>query len=96
MSIGQTAGSVNMHKIGVYILRCKNGRYYIGSTNDINRRLKEHKNSKAKSTKHLLPINPVFFQGCSTLNEARKLELVLKRKKSRIIIDRIIEDGFIK
>ncbi len=45
-----------MGSIGVYILKCSNGRFYVGSTNSIERRLEEHKRGKSKSTRNLLPI----------------------------------------
>ncbi|MEK7192223.1 MAG: GIY-YIG nuclease family protein [Patescibacteria group bacterium] len=85
-----------MNKTGVYILKCSNNRYYTGSTNNIGRRLKEHQIGKVRSTKYLRPVDLVFFQKCSGLNEARKLEKKLKNKKSRIIIDQIVRDGVIK
>ena len=96
MAIGQAAGSISMKDLGVYILLCSNKRYYIGSTNDLTRRLFEHKNGLVKATKYVLPIKLVFFQECAALSEARRLEYRLKQKKSKIIIDKIIQDGYIK
>ncbi|MBI4132783.1 MAG: GIY-YIG nuclease family protein [Candidatus Sungbacteria bacterium] len=99
MAIGQVAGpklNFAVNKIGVYILRCINQRYYIGSTADFERRLEEHNEGKMKATKYLLPVHPVFFQTCKTATEARKLEYQLKRKKSRKILEAIIQDGYIK
>jgi len=85
-----------INKIGVYILLCANSRYYIGSTDNIDRRFDEHQRGLVNSTKNILPVKLVFFQPCLTLTEARKLEYKLKAKKSRIIIEKIIKDGFIK
>ena len=85
-----------MDKIGVYILLCKNKRYYIGSTNDLNRRLFQHKNGSVEATKYVLPIKLVFFHKCDNLTQARKLEYQLKKKKSKVIIEKIIKDGYIK
>ena len=85
-----------MKKIGVYILLCRNKRYYLGSTNDLDRRLFEHKNGLVKATKNVLPVKLVFFQKCENLTQARRLEYQLKKKKSRRIIERIIKDGYIK
>ena|SRR3989338_2528418 len=96
MDIGQVVGSTIMKKVGVYILRCKNSRYYIGSTNNLERRLSEHQNGFVKSTKYLLPITLVFFQLCDNLRRARSLEYRLKSKKSSRIIDQIIREGHIK
>jgi predicted GIY-YIG superfamily endonuclease len=82
--------------IGVYILRCRNGRYYIGSTNEIRRRLIEHQCGYVKATKRILPVDLVFFQQCDTLTDARSLESKLKKYKSKKIIEQIILEGYIR
>ena len=81
----------------VYILKSEsNGKYYIGSTNDWVRRESEHNRGHSKFTKEAGPFKLVFKQDFETLLAARKIELKLKKFKSRRIIDKIIEDGFIK
>lgn len=85
-----------MNGIGVYILLCRNRRYYVGSTNNSIRRLNEHNAGKVKATKNILPVQLVFSQDCDTLTEARRLENIIKKKKSKSIIDKIVKDGFIK
>lgn len=77
----------------IYILQTKGNHYYIGSTNDLNRRLLEHKSGKTKSLKRLLPIKLVFSQKFGDVNLARKIENKLKRFKSRKIIEKIIKEG---
>ena len=80
----------------VYILKSlKNNTYYIGSTNDIDRRLKEHSSGRSKYTREILPIELVFIQEFQTLKQARKIELKLKKFKNKNIINRIIVDGYI-
>ena len=96
MDIGQVRTCKNMNKTGVYILICENQRYYIGSTNNLDRRLFEHENGLAVSSKNILPIKLAFFQECENLTQARKLEYQIKKKKSKVIIDKIIKDGYIK
>ena len=86
----------HMQKIGVYILLCHNQRYYIGSTNDIDRRLAEHEKGRVLATKNILPVTLAFFQSYNTLLEARKVERSLKKLKSKKIIEQIISDGYIK
>ena len=85
-----------MEKMGVYILLCANNRYYIGSTDNLDRRLCEHQDGLVKTTKNVLPIKLVFFQKFETLKQARQVEYKLKKKKSKIIIEQIIRDGNIK
>ncbi|MBK5215567.1 MAG: GIY-YIG nuclease family protein [Candidatus Pacebacteria bacterium] len=81
----------------VYILQSeRNSRYYIGSTNNLERRLLEHNSGHTKSLRNLLPMILVFNQGYEKIGEARKMELRLKRLKSRIIIESIIRDKIIK
>ncbi len=81
----------------VYILKSlKNGRFYIGSTNDLIRRLAEHTNGQGKYTKNVLPLELLFSQEFSTLTEARKMERRLKNFKNREILERIIQDKKIR
>jgi len=81
----------------VYILQSDvNSRFYIGSTNDLERRLIEHKEGRSGYTKFLRPFKIVFSQEFETLIEARKIEFKLKSFKSRKILERIILEGVIK
>ncbi len=79
----------------VYILLINNGQYYIGSTNDIDRRIHEHNSGKTNSTRNKRPVKLVFSQQFSTLSEARRIEYELKKLKSRKILEKIISNGFI-
>ncbi len=69
----------------------KNDRYYIGSTNSVDRRLKEHIAGIVKATRNLRPLLLVFQQEYKTLCEARQVERKLKRFKRRDIIERIVK-----
>ncbi len=81
----------------VYLLQSLvNGRYYIGSTNDLRRRLFEHNQGKTKSIRFARPYKLVFKQVYGSVLEARRVERRLKNFKSRIIIERIIKEGLIK
>jgi putative endonuclease len=81
----------------LYILRSdKNGRYYVGSTNNISRRLNEHNAGHTKSLKNILPMSLVFSKQYDTLLEARQIELHIKKLKSRKIIEKIIRDNNIQ
>ena len=46
----------------VYILKNKQGKYYIGSTIDIDKRIKQHLNGHTHSTKRLGSFVLVFSQ----------------------------------
>lgn len=81
----------------IYILRFdKSGRYYIGSTDNLDRRLIQHHRGNTPSTKHLGDFQVVFSQEVPSLEIARKAEKKLKSWKRRDYIERIIEDGRIR
>ncbi len=81
----------------LYILQSeKNSRYYVGSTNDLGRRLLEHNSGKTASLKYVRPVKLVFQKEFPTLLEARRAEQKLKKYKSRTIIERIIESGMMQ
>jgi len=63
----------------VYILKGSNGRHYIGSTTDLERRLAEHQRGHTYTTKRLgSEITLVAKQQVATLKEARAIERKLK------------------
>jgi putative endonuclease len=67
-------------KIGAYIL--KGSRYYVGSTNDLDRRLKEHGSGQTHTTKRTDSWSLVKFFPCDSLEEARTLERKIKKSKN--------------
>ncbi len=71
----------------LYILLLGNGQYYIGSTNDLERRIVQHKAWKVIATKGKLPLELLFTREYETLPEARSAEYQLKKKKSRKYIE---------
>jgi putative endonuclease len=82
-----------MKNFGVYILESqKNKKYYIGSTDDIDRRIYEHNIGKVFSTKNTRPWVIKVFIECSSLHEARANEYKLKKYKRRDILEKVIRD----
>jgi predicted GIY-YIG superfamily endonuclease len=78
----------------VYILRSlKTKQYYVGSALNFERRFQEHSSGQVRATKYILPLELVFKQEFATAKEARQIEYRLKRKKSRVIIEKIIAEG---
>jgi predicted GIY-YIG superfamily endonuclease len=66
-----------------YILRDDSGRHYIGSTTNLERRLKEHRRGQTHSTKRLGDnLEIVAAVELAALGEARALEREMKRKKN--------------
>ena len=82
-----------MKNFGVYILESqKNRRYYIGSTDNIDRRVCEHNIGKVTSTKNMRPWAVKAFIKCNDLTEARSSEYKLKKYKRRDILEKVIKD----
>jgi putative endonuclease len=66
----------------VYILKSLNKNwYYVGSTNFVERRLKEHNNKKVLSTKAYIPLKLVWQKEFLLEQEARAYEKLLKSKR---------------
>lgn len=55
----------------MYILLCSNGKYYTGSTNDLERRLAEHLNGEgANFTRKHLPVKLVYYEEFDRIDDA--------------------------
>lgn len=61
-----------------YILKLSNGDYYAGSTHDIRKRLKDHREGKNLSTKPFRPLELVFYCSFPTQKQAISFETYLK------------------
>ena len=67
----------------VYLLHGTTGRKYLGSTDDLERRLHQHNAGWVHSTKRLgIPLSVVATRAFPTLREARKAEKMLKAWKN--------------
>lgn len=80
----------------VYILKTKADKYYIGSTSNLEERIKHHKRGFTPSTKSLGFDSLLLSQEYQTLKEARLVERKIKNLKRRDYIEKIIKDGYIK
>jgi len=80
-----------------YILKCKDESLYVGCTNNLEKRIFEHNNSKsgAHYTKIRRPVMLVHSESYPTLKEARSREAELKgwkrEKKIELIKKKITE-----
>ncbi len=66
----------------VYILRTSSNTLYIGQTNNLEKRLREHKNKSSKSAKYIRYFSSfdlVYSEKYSTRKEAMQREAQLKR-----------------
>ena len=62
-----------------YILECKDGTYYTGWTNNLEKRLKDHNEGRgAKYTKARLPVFLIYYEEFQTKEEAMRREYAIK------------------
>jgi putative endonuclease len=75
----------------MYILRCSNDQYYVGSTHDLDKRLAEHQSGEgALFTKKHLPVELVYYEQFQKIVEAFEREQQVKgwnRKKKEALIN---------
>jgi putative endonuclease len=75
----------------VYVLISeKNGIRYIGMTQDLEKRLKEHNSGKSKFTKGHLPWKLVYKETFETRLEARTREKFLKSGMGRELLNKLL------
>ncbi|MGH9804388.1 MAG: GIY-YIG nuclease family protein [Candidatus Acidiferrales bacterium] len=76
----------------VYILRNEtSGRHYIGSTNDMRRRLADHARGNTPSTRNRGPWKLVYSEECRDLTAARKREREIKSFKGGLKFKALFE-----
>ena len=67
-------------------------KYYVGSTNDVDRRLSEHNRKKGKFTDLGIPWKIVYSEVFDSAKQARNRELYIKSRKSRKYIEELIQN----
>jgi len=78
----------------VYILySSKTDRYYIGYTNDLERRIGEHNRRKGKFTDRGIPWGIVYTEQYASKDEAAQRETFIKSRKSRQFIYELISNS---
>ena len=76
-----------------YLYSKKIDKYYIGKTNNLTRRLKEHNNKEEKFTKRGTPWKLISYIDCANNSEAVKIENTLKKQKNRKYIKWYFENN---
>jgi putative endonuclease len=71
-----------------YVLRLTNGQWYIGSTEDIDRRLAEHIAKAGGRTTGMYDGELVYVEACRSIVEARAREKQLKTGYGRAYLQR--------
>ncbi len=73
-----------------YILKCSDGTFYTGWTNDIEKRIKDHNDGKgAKYTRARTPVTLAYYETFLSKEEAMKREYAIKhmtrKQKERLV-----------
>ena len=76
-----------------YVLRCSDGKLYVGSTSDLRRRIEEHDAGKCRSTAHKCPVSLVYYEACRIEGSARAREKQLKTGFGRSYLRRRLDVG---
>ncbi len=60
------------------LLRERDGRFYIGSTQNLRERLQKHNQGLVRSTAHRRPLQLIYYEGCLSVQDARRRERYLE------------------
>ncbi|MBQ5999548.1 MAG: GIY-YIG nuclease family protein [Treponema sp.] len=75
----------------VYILKCSDNSYYVGSTTNLSLRIEEHMHGEgANYTKTRLPVELVYYEECQSIETAFERERQIhgwSRKKREALIN---------
>ena len=75
----------------VYILKSeKDNSFYIGQTNDLDKRLNFHNQGLSRYTSRKMPWNIVYSEKYKTRTEALKREQFLKKQRNRAFYESLI------
>ena len=79
----------------VYVLASTiNGELYIGSTNNLVRRVKEHNLGLNTSTKPYKPWKLIYYEACINEHDAKRREMYLKTTQGRRLLKRRLKEYF--
>lgn len=63
----------------LYVVKCRDGTYYTGITNDLDRRIDQHNSGKAsRYTRSRMPVTLIYCEGCRNKSSALKKEMRMK------------------
>jgi putative endonuclease len=67
-----------------YVIRNNAGKFYIGLSEDVSKRLEQHNQGISKWTRHRGPWSLIWTSESLSLSDARKLENRLKQQKGGV------------
>jgi len=80
----------------IYVLQSKKKteQLYIGYTNDLRKRLKEHNQGLNKSTKPFRPWQLIYYEACLNQADAKRREKYFKTSQGRRLLKRRLKEYF--
>lgn len=76
-----------------YVLRsCSDGNFYIGFTNDLERRVMQHQRGENISTSKRLPVELVYFEGHKSKHDAMRRK-EFKTTKGKVTLKQVLRDS---
>lgn len=76
----------------IYLLESINfPKYYLGSTDNPNRRIAEHNSGNCKTTDKFKPWRCILVIKAGDLTEAKKIEYYLKEQKEKLTVPNIVK-----
>lgn len=80
----------------VYVLRSKkDDNFYIGSTNDVYRRLEQHQRGENVSTAKRLPVVLLYFEAHRSKADALRREKYFKTTKGKVTVRQMLRDSLL-
>ncbi|NQT49701.1 GIY-YIG nuclease family protein [Candidatus Kuenenbacteria bacterium] len=77
----------------VYILKSlKDGKFYIGLTADLKRRVSEHQKGKNISTSKRLPVELIYYEAFLSKKDAQRRERYFKTTKGKTTLRQMLRE----
>lgn len=81
----------------IYVLYSeKDGKKYTGLTNNMDERLREHKEGKVQSTAWRRPLSLLYYEWCADIRDAVRREKYLKTYYGKSFIKKRVRNGLAK
>ncbi len=79
----------------VYILYNKSKDFiYIGYSENLQQRFREHNSGESKSTKHYLPLELIHYEAYRNKKDVKRRELYLKTNRGRTTLITMLKEYF--
>lgn len=76
------------------LLSEKDGKRYVGYTEDLKLRFEQHCKGQVESTKHRRPLRLIYYEACLDKEDAKKRERHLKTHYGRLFLKKRLKSYF--